>query len=184
MPTDDWLCRKLNKLNLTLVEGYPSQSSEASGLLKDQFLRPAKSQAKWHRLYSDHKGNSTAVLSWNTDASRLNSSYSRIARQAGLASNHRPHAISFKIQEQSRKYLRFHIQGQTYQFKALSFGLSTAPMKFSVVAKEVKQMAIHKGIRIHQYLDDWLVRESQIPPSLSPAYSGISRDLSETRLAS
>ena len=27
-----------------------------------------------------------------------------------------------------------------------------------MVAKEVKLMAIHKGIRIHQYLDDWLVR--------------------------
>ena len=62
------------------------------------------------------------------------------------------------IQEQSRKYLRFHVQGQTYQFKALPFGLSTAPMEFTVLAKEVKLMAIHKGIRIHQYLDDWLVR--------------------------
>ena len=28
----------------------------------------------------------------------------------------------------------------------------------SVVAKEVKLMATHKGIKIHQYLDDWLVR--------------------------
>ena len=62
------------------------------------------------------------------------------------------------IQEQSRKYLGFHVQGQTYQFKALPFGLSTAPMEFTVVAKEVKLMAGHKGIRIHQYLDDWLVR--------------------------
>ena len=62
------------------------------------------------------------------------------------------------IQEQSRKYLRFHVQGQTYQFKALPFGLSTAPLEFTVVAKEVKLMAIHKGIRIHQYLDEWLVR--------------------------
>ena len=62
------------------------------------------------------------------------------------------------IQEQSRKFLRFHVQGQTYQFKALPFGLSTAPLEFTVVAKEVKLMAIHKGIRIHQYLDDWLVR--------------------------
>ena len=62
------------------------------------------------------------------------------------------------IQEQSRKYLRFHVQGQTYQFKALPFGLSTAPMEFTVVAKEVKLMATHQGIRIHQYLDDWLVR--------------------------
>ena len=53
------------------------------------------------------------------------------------------------IQEQSKKYLRFHVQGQTYQFKALPFGLSTAPLEFTVVAKEVKLMAIHKGIRIH-----------------------------------
>ena len=62
------------------------------------------------------------------------------------------------IQEQSRKYLRFHVPGQTYQFKALPFSLSTVPLEFTVIAKEVKLMAIHKGIRIHQYLDDWLVR--------------------------
>ena len=62
------------------------------------------------------------------------------------------------IQEQSRKYLRFHVQGRTYQFRALPFGLSTAPMEFTVLVKEVKLMAAHKGIRIHQYLDDWLVR--------------------------
>ena len=62
------------------------------------------------------------------------------------------------IQEQSRKYLRFHVQGQTYQFKALPFGLSTAPLEFTVVVKEVKLMASNMGIMIHQYLDDWLVR--------------------------
>ena len=62
------------------------------------------------------------------------------------------------IQEQSRKYLRFHFQGQTYQFKALPFGLSTAPMEFTIIAKEVKLMAIQNGIRIHQYLDNGLVR--------------------------
>ena len=31
-------------------------------------------------------------------------------------------------------------------------------MKFTVVAKEVKFLALEKGIWIHQYLDDWLVR--------------------------
>ena len=64
------------------------------------------------------------------------------------------------IHSQSRKYMRFHLQGRSYQFKALPFGLSTAPMEFTVVAKEVKLMALQKGIRIHQYLDDWLVRTS------------------------
>ena len=38
MPTEDWLCRKLAKLNVTLVEGYPSRGSEAGGLAKDVFL--------------------------------------------------------------------------------------------------------------------------------------------------
>ena len=52
------------------------------------------------------------------------------------------------IQEQSRKFLRFHVQGQTFQFKALPFGLSTAPMEFTVIAKEVKLMATQKGIRL------------------------------------
>ena len=32
LPTDDWLCRKMDSLNLTLVQGYPSRSLEAGGL--------------------------------------------------------------------------------------------------------------------------------------------------------
>ena len=51
------------------------------------------------------------------------------------------------IQEQSRKYLKFHIQALSYQFKALPFGLSTAPMEFTVIAKEMKLVGLHKGIR-------------------------------------
>ena len=38
MSTEDWLCKKISKLNLTLVEGYLSRSSEAGGLLMDQLL--------------------------------------------------------------------------------------------------------------------------------------------------
>ena len=62
------------------------------------------------------------------------------------------------ISPRSRKYLRFHFNGQTYQFTVLPFGLSTVPLEFTKVVKEVKLMAQSQGIRIHQYLDDWLVR--------------------------
>ena len=61
------------------------------------------------------------------------------------------------IHSGSRKYLRFHFQNQSFQFRALPFGLSTAPMEFTCVVKEVKLMAQSWGIRIHQYLDDWLI---------------------------
>ena len=62
------------------------------------------------------------------------------------------------VHVKSRKYLRFHFQNQSYQFRALPFGLSTAPMELTWVVKEVKLMAQSRGIRIHQYLDDWLIR--------------------------
>ena len=62
------------------------------------------------------------------------------------------------INQRSRKYLRFFLNSQTFQFTALPFGLATAPLEFTKVTKEVKLMAQAKGIRIHQYLDDWLLR--------------------------
>ena len=86
MPTEDWLCKKLSKLNVTLTEGYPTRSSESGGLMKDQLLRPARSQSKWYGLHSDHKGDSSTVKTWSTDSSKLNSCFSRITRQSGLTS--------------------------------------------------------------------------------------------------
>ena len=62
------------------------------------------------------------------------------------------------IGQRSRKFLRFFLHSQAYQFTAFPFGLSTAPLEFTKVAKEVKLMAQARGIRIHQYLDDWLPR--------------------------
>ena len=75
------------------------------------------------------------------------------------------------IHSQSRKYMRCYIQGPSYQFKALPFGLSTAPMEFTVV-KEVKLMTLQRGVRNHQY-----------PPNLAPAYTNLGSSLLRTRLA-
>ena len=86
------------------------------------------------------------------------------------------------IHSQSRKYMLFHLQGRSYQFKAPPFGLSTAPMEFTVVAKEVKLMALQRRIIIHQYLNDWLVRASS-PQYLSPAYTDLGSSVPGPRLA-
>ena len=77
MQTEDWLSKKLSKLNVTSVEGYPSRSSGASGL---------NSQAKWYGLFSDQKFDPSAVSFWDTGASKVNNSYSRNSRQTGLFS--------------------------------------------------------------------------------------------------
>ena len=86
MPTEDWLCKKLSKLNLTLVEGYPSRTAEAGSLPMDQFLRPPRPQSKWYGLYSEQQADPTKVTSWSMGHSKLNSSFGRIARKAALAS--------------------------------------------------------------------------------------------------
>ena len=40
LPPEDWLCKKLENMNLVLIEGYPSKSSEPGGLHMDQFYAP------------------------------------------------------------------------------------------------------------------------------------------------
>ena len=86
------------------------------------------------------------------------------------------------IQEQSRKYLRFHVKGRTYQFKALPFGLFTAPLEFTVVVKEVKLMAMRKSIK-DPPIPRRLVGEGFIPPNLSPTHSGSSKNMPKARSA-
>ena len=68
------------------------------------------------------------------------------------------HILLYTNKQPVQEVHAFSYPGQDFQFKALPFGLSTASMEFTVVAKEVKFLAVKKGIRIHQYPDDWLVR--------------------------
>ena len=59
--------------------------------------------------------------------------------------------LQVPVHPDSRRFLRFVAQGNVYQFSALCFGLSTAPVS----------AILHSwGIRMRQYLDDWLVQSS------------------------
>ena len=64
------------------------------------------------------------------------------------------------IHGSSRKLLRFMSEGTVYQFRALCFGLSTAPQVFTRVFAAVSAWAHARGIRLLRYLDDWLVLSS------------------------
>ena len=66
--------------------------------------------------------------------------------------------LHIPIHPNSRKYLRFCYKSQVFQFTSLPFGLATAPQVFIMIVKEVKIMALSRGLRIHQYLEDWLIR--------------------------
>ena len=66
--------------------------------------------------------------------------------------------LHIPIHPNSRKYLRFCYKSQVFQFTSLPFGLATAPQVFTMIVKEVKLMALSRGLRVHQYLGDWLIR--------------------------
>ena len=66
--------------------------------------------------------------------------------------------LHIPIHPNSRKYLRFCYKSQVFQFTSLPFGLATAPQVFTMIVKEVKLIALSRGLRIRQYLDDWLIR--------------------------
>ena len=66
--------------------------------------------------------------------------------------------LHIPIHPNSRKYLKFCHKSQVFQFTSLPFGLATAPQVFTTIVKKVKLMTLTKGIRLHQYLDDWLIR--------------------------
>jgi len=64
------------------------------------------------------------------------------------------------IREQDRKWLRFKVNGQAYEFTCLPFGLSTAPRVFTRVTQELGAFLRRQGIQIYMYLDDWLMLSS------------------------
>ena len=80
LPGDDWLCRKMEKLNLTVAEGYPSKNTQTAGLLQDQFVKTPRS-SRWYDLQADKKeSDSSAVCYWSPEPVKLNNTFSRVAR--------------------------------------------------------------------------------------------------------
>ena len=62
------------------------------------------------------------------------------------------------IHWRSRKYLRFCIKGQTFQFKALPFGLATSPFVFTRLMVTIATHLRRRSVVLFPYLDNWLVR--------------------------
>ena len=90
---EDWLCKKLENLNLVWIEGYPSKSSELDGLLVDQFLRPPKSQSRWYGIHPAEPKDPTRpgkyVNTRPNDAAKHKSAFGRMQNDLLLLSHHR-----------------------------------------------------------------------------------------------
>ena len=66
------------------------------------------------------------------------------------------------------KFLMFSWRDKVFQFVCLRFGLAHLPYIFTKVVREVPIILRRQSIRIHCYLDDWL-----IPAQDNPGLQGI-----------
>src|SRR4051794_10352144 len=60
----------------------------------------------------------------------------------------------------SKRFLAFRWKGKTYQFKAMPFGISSAPRVFTKLIRAALAPLRKQGIRILAYLDDFLLMAS------------------------
>ena len=61
-----------------------------------------------------------------------------------------------------RKYLRFVVDKKVYQFTCLPFGLATSPREFTKLLRPVVSLLRQQGVKLHVYLDDWLIRADML----------------------
>ena len=65
--------------------------------------------------------------------------------------------FTIPIHASQRKYLRFMMAGQAYEFNCLPFGLSSAPWVFTKTLKPVAALLREMGVRMIVYIDDILI---------------------------
>ena len=67
--------------------------------------------------------------------------------------------LHIPIHPNSRKYLlQVLLQVTGVPIHLPPIWTSHSPQVFTMIVKEVKLVALSRGLRIHQYLDDWLIR--------------------------
>ena len=74
------------------------------------------------------------------------------------------------VAREHRKYLRFLFNGILYEFTCLPFGLCTSPYVYSKILKPVLAFLRTKGMKVTNYLDDFLIFGESKEECLSNLY--------------
>ena len=173
---DEWFCRKFEKPNITVQEGYLSRTSETAALNRDQFIKPLKT-LNWYGMHCEKKDFSRSkVYTWTNEPARMNSTFPIIANRSPPSfPTSRP--VS---QDTLRKWERA-ARDQTYMCnQAAAFSRSVTKVQENMSSQlKIIQSVTSKGkssSKIHQAADelDYLVTFncSQHNTSNGPYHAG------------
>ena len=131
MPPDNWLCQKLEKLNTTVAEGYPSRAQDSASLKKDQFIKIPKSQSRWYQMHTlRHDGPhrpGKSLFSWSNSEAKVNSQFPRIIKASSYPPSGPPsRPIS---QEYLRRWERCAREGSYVVNSAAGFNRCTSVLQ-------------------------------------------------------
>ncbi len=73
-----------------------------------------------------------------------------------------------QIAQHHRRFLRFAFEGTAYQYSVLPFGLALAPCTFSKCVDAALSPLRASGIRILNYMDDWLILAQSLGHATQP----------------
>ena len=104
----------------------------------------------------EYSKQSFACTNFQNGNSRI---YQEVYSTGGVGHLNRPNRCLFSCSNSPSisKISEISAQNGVFQFWALLFGVATAPLEFTQIVKEVKLLAQARNLRIHQYLDDWLL---------------------------
>ncbi len=133
-----------------------SSSSERVRLLQPLLPRPQKGWRPPAHPWSqtpESRPHEEVVQDDHAEADPLADSH----RGLVLFSGPERHILSHPDSPHHRQFLRFAFDGVAYQYTVLRFGLSLAPRTFTKCMDAALSPLRQMGIRILNYLDDWLI---------------------------
>ena len=140
-------------------EGGSRTSPSVSGFLQPSFPRQEGFGvlAPHHRLVDPERQITSSRFHMETPPSVLNS----IRPGDWMISLDLQDAyLQVPVHHDSRRFLRFVVDGKPFQFRVLCFGLTTAPQVFTRIMAPVSAILHRHGVRMLRYLDDWLILAS------------------------
>ncbi len=137
------------------IEMVPPALSE-SGFYSRYFLVPKKDGGL--RPILDLRRLNHALMRWPFRMITLKQILSQICTEDWFCSLDLKDAyFHIQIAPHHRRFLRFAFEGVAYQYTVLPFGLSLAPRTFTKCMDAALSPLRQMGIRILNYLDDWLI---------------------------